>query len=325
VVIHKGKDVRYRICMLGDGYTKAALDHFLWCAKTLARKFLRTAPFDELKEHFYIEAILTESNEWGVSGCPCRGEHRDTRFGVRGHCEVYVGAPTAPTFFGVDDYNRIYDMHRHTRFMDLYVVLANCVYVGGSAWAENGVAFVSPGKSSRKKRGETAEFTAVGIHEMAHVIANLKDEYIACDYRDIVGPNVHFERADVGTFEVNDVPWAHLIADRVDGRVGIIHKRWGEETYDAEGDPIFEGGPSKEENPKEYKELIKKVGLFWGANYIFAEDRTPPCDKPYNDARGANLYRGMARCLMRRLDAPLCRVCQDALRKAVCTNLEATE
>jgi hypothetical protein len=325
VVIHGKKDGRYRICMLGDGYPESALDHFLWCAKTLARKFLRTSPFNELKEHLYIEAILTASREWGISECPCQGEDRDTRFGVQGHWDLYKGAPTSPTFFGVEDYNRIYDMHRRKRFMHLYVVLANCVYTGGSAWAENGVAFVSPGKSSKKKRGETAEFTAIGIHEMAHVIANLRDEYISCDYREIEGPNIHYERPDFATFEVNRVPWAHLITHQIDGRVGIIHRRWGDKTYDADGDPIFDGGPTKEKDPEKYDELIKKVGLFWGANYIFAEERTPECNRFYDDPRGANFYRGMARCLMRRLNAPLCKVCQDALRKAVCTSSEASE
>jgi hypothetical protein len=79
-------------------------------------------------------------------------------------------------------------------------------------------------------------------------------------------------------------------------------------TCDTSYNTLEGGGPSK-------------LGLYWGAQFIDADD--DPCSidvctwDSYTDRRGNNFFRPMPRCRMRSLEWDYCRACEEKIRQAI--------
>jgi len=312
----------YNIVILGDGFSEFEYMKFNRWSKALALAFKRTAPFSGYPE-LNIHAVRCISKSSGIAACPCECDRACSYLGVQGNWKENPDDPTYPAFMGTYDFPWIYWVAERVapiECVQLIVVLANCPVPGGSAYMDEKVVFLALGDESWLSESAAMQtFAQIGLHESAHVVANLADEYIACD--------TDGYKNNFNCYDGNGAPyWMNLLTGEeiAEGKPRYIHGYDpAQGSYDDEGDPIFFGyvGTPLVKGSPPYRNRVGKMGLYWGCQYVDGT-ATGDCTDVYRNPKGQGFFRPEARCSMRRLfhteqgaTVPdvYCRVCERAL------------
>ncbi|MCH5223043.1 MAG: peptidase M64 [Muribaculaceae bacterium] len=159
--IHKGGEPGEAIdlAILAEGYTAEEMDSFLEAAERVSNDILSYEPFASNKDKFNIVAVMTPSEESGVS-VPLKDEWKDTRYGSH-YSTFYSGRYlTSP---------RVWRMHQDLEGLpyEWILMLVNTTEYGG------GGIF-----NSYQIAAANNELTpVVAVHEFGHSFAGLADEY----------------------------------------------------------------------------------------------------------------------------------------------------
>jgi hypothetical protein len=291
----------FNVVYLGDGFDRSEQKVLETTARGLAAGLLAMPPYDRFRKNLTFTLVPATSPASGVSNCPFKGTSKKTYFGVEG---FWGGVDTAG-FFGTAHIDRVHEAVEtalpHER-VHLIVLLVNTAMYGGRADPHQRLVYAAiqyPGKN-------LVGFVA---HESAHAYAQLADEYISetaapkrIPYANVCSEKELYE----GKTRWKRVAYSHEL--HADGTFRSIH-RLGDPVTPCTGRPDMPPG------------LGALLGAYWGAGYL--DTRAPDLlsSSVYDDPRGAAFYRPMARCTMRWLSEPFCRVCErtqrDAIRKAI--------
>jgi hypothetical protein len=151
--------VKADIAILGDGYSGAEYSKFADDAARAAGYLFSVDPFKARSGDFNVRSVFLPSAESGVTDW-YRGLRKNTAF----RCAYGTGASAHP--LGLEDTPTLRDAASAVPY-DFLLVLANSRRYGGSAWF-GGPAVVAIDSVLAKY---------LVIHELAHVIAGLEDEY----------------------------------------------------------------------------------------------------------------------------------------------------
>ena len=287
----------FDIVILGDGFQKQEMKLFGARARFLVSELLAIEPFKSLSDRINVHAVFTPSKDSGVTNCPHPGVRKNTFFEIEGNFKDagYAG------YFGTHRTDIIDDAAESVaprELIDLVIVLVNSAIYGGRGDRESRTCYVPI-------VADDELFINLAVHEAAHAICGLTDEYIS----DIAPPIVGFKAPNFATEAerlTNEVCWRGLAHGfELDQGVFRATHRIGDPLDHTAGSPVLPNG------------LGDMLGLFWGCSFI---EPTPPSDgfMPHRfDVRGGGYYRPMARCKMRKLSDPFCRVCANALRLAI--------
>lgn len=161
-------DNRVNIVILGDGFTQEELPRFASEAKMFADFFLSYSPYDRYKNYFNIFSIGTPSKDSGITN-------------PGSAIDAYPDQPVEKkdTYFGSSFGQRIHRLVTISNYSamskvlatnfpsyDLVVILANSPWYGGS-----GGSFAVHTLDSQANK--------IGVHEIAHTLTHLNDEYWA--------------------------------------------------------------------------------------------------------------------------------------------------
>lgn len=147
------------VAILAEGYTRAQADSFYIDAERAVKALLRHEPFKSREKNFNFVAVMTPSEESGVS-VPRRGEWKKTSFGS--NFDTFYSNRYLTT-------SNVFDIHdalAHVPYEHI-IILANCpVYGGGGIY--NSYTLTTTGH---------AKFEPVVVHEFGHSFGGLADEY----------------------------------------------------------------------------------------------------------------------------------------------------
>lgn len=185
--IHKGGDPKEAIdfAIVAEGYTAADKDLFLEDARRLANEILSYEPFASRKDRFNVVAVLSESNESGVS-IPLENKWVDTAFSSHYstfHSSRYLTAP---------DVKKMHDALTGVPYEHLIVLVNSDRYGGGGIF-----------NSYLLSTTRNEHSLPVVVHEFGHSFGGLADEYYYVDEQD-------------DTFPLDVEPWEPNITTRVD-------------------------------------------------------------------------------------------------------------
>lgn len=195
VYIHKAKEKNaINLAILAEGYTNEEMDSFINSAKEISNEILSYQPFSANKDKFNIVAVMTPSEESGVS-IPLKDEWKDTRYDSHFstfHSARYLTAP------------RVWKIHKDLEGIpyEHILILVNTEEYGG------GGIFNSYQIASSKN-----EFTLpVTVHEFGHSFTGLADEY---DYGDdeMYPSDIEPWEPNITTLVDFNSKWQHRIKD----------------------------------------------------------------------------------------------------------------
>ena len=161
------------------------------------------------------------------------------------------------------------------------------------------------------------KFQNVCLHEIAHEIGRLGEEYIP--YQTVpFDPLDNFE--NIVRREEMSVPWWKELAEtnetNAEGNFLAIHD-CTEESCSHDHNCASPQAPFSD----------SKLGLFWGAQYAdynLDTDDYDQSDCPYYSSPAAkDFFRSMASCKMKHVDWDFCRVCRHLLTKAIVQDIES--
>lgn len=199
-----------QITIIGDGYTESETEEFtrhigtpchdyseasLDCgdAQKLFQKIFSVSPFKEYSDYFNVVAISTVSNTHGIG--PVTENNFDSYLGVS-----MVGEPGVDgekgTIYGARHFNRtVMD-----KTIEQYSYLSRAILVISNA---NGHPFFGIAGGIYTYQIKHTMWTDIAVHELAHVIADLKDTYNFT--ADNEGPNITEDS------DPNNAPWKEWI------------------------------------------------------------------------------------------------------------------
>ena len=301
VAIHESGDPGSKVDLLlvGDGYTAAETGAFIDKARELTAALFRTSPFKERASDFNVWALAPASRESGVSR-PSTGLFRDTPLATR-----YDSFRSERYVLTMD--NKALRRIASSAPYDFIEILTNTeTYGGGGIYGLYSTAAAN---------SAWAEY--LFIHEFGHHFAGLADEYytssVAYEAAEIT--KEPYEPNVTALLDPDELKWKHLVDESTpiptpwpkaefDEHSIAVQKRRAEmraaNVSEAEMNALFN-------YTKEYsEELFSKapykdtIGAFEGANYA---------------AQG--YYRSEQNCLMFTRTDVFCRVCSDAIEKAI--------
>lgn len=286
----------FDIVILGDGFQESEMRMFRARVELLAERILATPPFAAQEKRINLHVIPTISKDSGVDNCPHPEIRKDTYYNVEGGFE---GIPS-PTFFGTSTQPVIeetIELIADRKRIELVIMLVNTAAYGGRGDPGTRTSFIPIVT-------DPDIFAGLTLHESAHAIAKLGDEYINLEARKPGEwyPNVVYD----DDISHDHVWWKHAVAHPHEldgGQFRAVH-RIGDPIDPASGRPLMKPG------------LERMVGLFWGAGPVKGFFGAAKGDL-YGDPRAAGSYRPMARCKMRWLNEPFCRVCAHILESVI--------
>ena len=159
--IHRGNDVDKAIdlAILAEGYTQDEMESFLEAADRIGNEILNYEPFASRKDKFNIVAVMTPSEESGVS-VPLKDQWVNTRYGSH-YSTFYSGRYlTAP---------RVLQMHKDLEGIpyEAILVLVNTTEYGGGGMFN----------SYQIAAANNPLTPVVAVHEFGHSFGGLADEY----------------------------------------------------------------------------------------------------------------------------------------------------
>ena len=159
VFIHGAAPTKADIAILGEGYRSAEYAKFLADAKRAAGYLFSVEPFAARMRDFNVHAVFTPSAESGATDAYL-GIRRDTAFGAT------YGSGIAERTLAVTDNHALYEAAAAVPY-DFLLVLVNARRYGGSAFFGGPAAVAIDNAAARY----------LVLHEFAHVIGGLADEY----------------------------------------------------------------------------------------------------------------------------------------------------
>ncbi len=190
---------RLDLLLVGDGYTADEQDQWHEDAETFALTLRATPPLSDYADLINIHRVDAISAESGVSfDCIDECMFRDTAFGSIFATELvnWVLETDYRTATVFQQWQWEVARAASARPWDIVVVIANTEHSGGFALHYATVPLGSEGR-----------WPQVGVHELAHVLGLLGDEYVKdeCVRSDVLGlpPNI--------TDQPAAPPWAHWI------------------------------------------------------------------------------------------------------------------
>ncbi len=312
------------VAILGDGFTDSEQGAFNDGAKKVQDALLSAEPFLSLKSFIRFHTIWTPSQATGIKRCSRTDPAAPTYFGVEGRWTDPYGEEEGACYFGTPlpcFIDRIVGTVIPRDQVELVIVLANCKcppeYGGesGDADMENGIVYFSMPVSD----------PGLILHESAHVIAMLGEEYVSCvppgtpnSWNLYAFPNV----ASQDDVDHNKVLWKPLArSDELTDEPNYEDKKF---RAVQECGHAYAGTACVPD--KVPASLRGSLGLFWGAMYAdkdashFDECLFPRdyCDQYCSSNCNASCYyRPMNECRMVDTSKGYCTVCDCALRKAI--------
>jgi len=147
------------LAILGDGYRESEYDKFIEDAKRAAGYLFAVEPFKRRRNDFNVSAVFAASADSGVTD-PYLGLKKDTAFGSA----YYAGGSERAL---ADNNNHALREAASAVPYDFLLVLANARRYGGSAY------YGGPAVAAI----DSAAANYLVVHEFAHVIGGLADEY----------------------------------------------------------------------------------------------------------------------------------------------------
>jgi hypothetical protein len=305
----------FNIVITGDGFLEADVDEFEWRAMKIVDGFLATKPFSDHTARLNIHLIYAASLVSGIGYVGgASAASAPTYYGVQGAWPdptLPAGYSSYPGYCGTSSPWRVYDAALDFAPADqiqLFIVIANCPDPGGSAFHDQRIAFVTSGTAA-------SELASTAIHESAHVIGNLGEEYISplpwdgvTEFHNVIG------RAK------REYAWWKQLASAAELDAGGRFKYVHDCPDGSQGSACQLGFNSPWLVPSEDP---GHLGLFWGAQFVDPEDnvqellQTWEWDSAWRDKRGNNFFRGRAGCRMRTLDWPFCEVCIEEMTRII--------
>ena len=230
--IHQGNTVEKAIdlAILAEGYTQDEMDDFLKAAEMISHEILSYEPFSSNKDKFNILAVLTPSEESGVS-IPKKDIWINSRYGS--HFSTFY----SPRYLTTP---RVTKMHRDLAALpyEYILVLVNTDEYGGGG-IHNNYQIASANN----------KFTLpVSVHEFGHSFAGLADEY-------------NYQDTEDETYDLTVEPWEPNITTLVD-----FESKWKDMVTPGVSIPTSTNEQGKDIDSKtEGGEMV--VGAFEGAGY----------------------------------------------------------
>jgi hypothetical protein len=341
-------DVRFDIVITGEGFQERQDRKFNGLATRLIDELKDMPPFSSVRNLIRWHVVHVASRDSGVL-VPGRKKLVNTFYRI----EACWGYPKAPWFLGTgqEGLRRIWWAAEKAvpAGPDLIIVIANWPPYGGHAVPAHKLVIVN----SMDRTPDL--FIEVAAHECGHAICMLADEYLGEDHEDPSRPDPNkahlaevaasvqrrlLERASRaarrgrssardaiwwralawknvdlrpdGTFRAVHVPGDHRAGrdPRLDRRSdeGLLGAFWGCQDSSGEYD-LFKGyGDLIGQHKWRQKEMVRMWRFLSGR---------PRGESSFWSPLGSGFFRPMARCRMRSLPHPFCRVCSHLLENAI--------
>ena len=314
-------DTNFNVVIVGDGFAAGADQQRFQDQCELVKKALENkSPFDNYFGNTNIFVVNTQSNDSGISDYPDIGVQKSTYYYVGGH----YGGSSYAGFVGTHYAHLIKNVT--TPFgewnkLDVILVIANCPLYGGSAFIHKKIVFATlcdlRSNGSGLPISEAEEmFKNVCLHEMAHDLGRLGEEYLpyGSSPYDPLEPDLF--KNIVHRSEMQNAPWKEIATssewDATNGRFTHVRDCWrdpGNCSHNHNCIPV--GAPSP------YPEL----GLYWGAQYNDVSINTSMYDHSpcgwRSSAQGKDFFRAMAVCKMQHPKWDFCRWCAHVLSREI--------
>lgn len=283
--LHRGGDPARAIdvAILAEGYRPEEMDSFLFHAERMTREILSYEPFASARDRFNFVAVLSPSEESGVS-VPKEGDWRQTAFGSHFstfHMDRYL---TPPEMWAV------HDALAGIPYEHVLILVNTDRYGGGGIF--NNVQIASA--SNR--------FTLpVTVHEFGHSFGGLADEYFYADQEGDTYPlDVEPWEPNLTTLTDFNSKWADMLDPTTpvptpwEGAAGTRDQQ--QKANDKANDKA-----SKRVSNQENEYNQPAIGVYEGGGY-----------------RTHGLYRPAVSCRMRDNHNPaFCPVCTRALQRVI--------
>jgi len=185
------------ILFLAEGYTAGEMDKFVDDARRSAGYIFSEEPFNSMRKHFNIRAVLSASRDSGTD-IPGDGIWKNTVV----NSSFYT--------FGIErymttmDYKAVCDVAACAPYDQIYILVNTDKYGGGGIYNHYSIS-----------AADNLQSRAVVIHEFGHAFGGLADEYFnsAVAYNDYFPLDVEPWNPNLTTLVDFDSKWKHLLAE----------------------------------------------------------------------------------------------------------------
>lgn len=238
--IHRGGDTEKAIdvAILAEGYKTEEMDSFINHAQTIANEILSYEPFASNKDRFNFVAVMSPSNESGVS-VPLRNQWTDTAFGS--HYSTFYSS----RYLTTSSIKKVYDALDGIPFEHIIILVNTDEYGGGGIYNCYQIA------AARNKLT-----MPVAVHEFGHSFGGLADEYFYTNEEDETYP------LDIEPWEPNIttlVDFESKWSDMVDPNISIPTP-WEEDNGTREE-------KMKRQSETNYDDSSLSIGAYEGGGY----------------------------------------------------------
>jgi hypothetical protein len=311
---------RFDIVIIGDGFAENDQKKFNRQAKEIIRGIRRIEPFRRHDRKINYHILYAVSKDSGINGFdPRRTEQGMVAAGGRRKKTYFrftsdltnVGEPG---FFGVRTMELIEGAtEKITPYwseVDLVIAIMNCKYPGGAGYSEHRLAVVSRGSEDTFR-----SFVDRTAHECGHAVARFAEERVT---EDRYHPPEWYPNMATEKQRSKGKIWWKRLAKRAELR--------SRKAFTVEHLYPQLLKPNEFLDPKVPASAFKKLGVFWGCQCTTGPLGYDP-DEGFQNwtiqqlvaalKSGRSFYRGMARCRMRDVRSPFCRVCSEVLSEAI--------
>jgi hypothetical protein len=314
----------FNIVIYGDGFANTAQDINTY--KTLASlavdAFRNTPPYSNEQRNMNIWRIDTRSLTSGIANCtgvygtncPDPRLPPETYYKITGCMPVTHGIPACSPSYGgylgpttLCPFDDAAQQELPRVFVDLRLVIANCPPYGGAAYPTERLVVVPT--CANLGADQEAYFKELVLHESAHVIGRVCDEYWVCvKWQGETFPNF----ATLDDVNTGNVPWKSL------------DPMWSQSKHILGTPPCLANGTDHNFNLCYGYNVTPPIsaslhGAFWGCQFIdpASVDATHCCNwscaKTQTDPLGSPYFRPSPRCKMKELGQNFCIACTDAI------------
>ncbi len=195
IVVNGTPSEQLDILILAEGYTQEDREKFLRDCTRLAGYLVGASPFREHSDRISIRAIMSYSEESGVSR-PDKGIFVNSSLGVS------YNTFGSSRYLMTEDFHRVRDVAALAPYDQIIILVNSDVYGGGGIY--NFYATVPSDHSA-------ADFLV--LHEFGHSFAGLADEYYTSDvaYQNHYDISVEPREANITTLVAFERKWGDLV------------------------------------------------------------------------------------------------------------------